>query len=120
MIVKKGELEAFFETGTEGVCWSLNEHLPDPKNPQYESYEGLHVLKNGDRLKVYGEAKAVVWEGVVKLEYKRRWREFPNSPYGGGQQEIWGFWVHGFQDGLEPEAWARWFFDGYSAEFERP
>ena len=44
-----GVLDAFFETGTEGVIWSLY----DDKNNGYDS---LHCLENGDYLKVFSES----------------------------------------------------------------
>ena len=102
-----GRLEAFFETGTEGIIWSLVE--PN------KGYEGLHCLKNGDYLKVYKEnTEEVIWEGTVLLEYERRYRSYPLNPQY-GQQEIFGCWVHGFQENLAPEVWSKMFFDGCQA-----
>ncbi len=99
----KGELEAFWETGTEGVIWSLyDEHN--------KGYESLNCLKDGDYLEVYNDDGSILWEGEVKLEYKRRYRPFPLNPKY-GQQEVFGMWVHGFQEDLDPEIWAKMFFD---------
>ena len=101
----RGRLESYWETGTEGVRWALEE---DGK----PGYDGLHALRDGDRLTVYAddEGNTVLWEGVVELEYKRLWRPYPMNPES-GQQAIFGHWVHGFQAGLEPDVWARWFFE---------
>ncbi len=52
-----GQLEPFFETGTEGVLWSLQEF-------DKPGYPGLHVLKNGDRLTVYSK----VFDGETAFE----------------------------------------------------
>lgn len=99
----KGELEAFFETGTEGVIWSLY----DERNLGYES---LVCLKNGDYLEVYNDDGSIFWKGDVNLEYKRRYRPYPMNPQY-GQQEVFGMWVHGFQEDADPEIWAKMFFD---------
>lgn len=96
-------LEAYFETGTEGIIWSV----------QIDSLgrDGLYLLKNGDELIVYTkDRRAIVWKGIVQLEYKRLYRPYPNNPQY-GQQIINGRWVHGFQDSLQPHVWAKWFFD---------
>jgi len=97
-----GRLTPFFETGTEGVVWAVNVD-------GLLGYDSLLPLKNGDELVVYGADGAVAWEGTVNLEYQRRHRPYPTNPQY-GQQEIFGYWVHGFQTDLEPEAWARPFF----------
>ncbi|MBI1362387.1 MAG: hypothetical protein GC134_00190 [Proteobacteria bacterium] len=108
-IILSGVLEAFWETGTEGVIWSFYDtslQTPDGKR----TYDGLHCLKDGDHLTVYGfDGKTVVWEGTVKLEYERNWEKFPLNPQY-GQQAALGFWVHGFQESLVPEVWAMMFF----------
>jgi hypothetical protein len=96
-----GVLEAFFETGTEGVIWSLYE---DNK----QGYDGLHPLKNGDHLRILGENDAVIWEGLIDLEYETGYRSFPNNPEY-GQQECWGFWVHGNQRGFAISDWGELF-----------
>lgn len=52
-----GKLEPFFETGTEGVLWAVHEY-------NKPGYEGLNILKNGDRLTVYSK----VFDGEVAAE----------------------------------------------------
>lgn len=103
-----GTLEAFYETGSEGVLWSLC----DDENKKYES---LHVLKNGDYLKVFDKNNQVYWEGEIKLEYERNYQSFPMNPQY-GQQALLGFWIHGLQYNLEPEFWGKMFFDKMKAE----
>src|SRR5690606_30932119 len=96
-------LMPFFETGTEGVAWAITmDGVP--------GYDGLYPLKNGDELVIYAGGGEVAWEGTVDLEYERRWRAYPTNPEL-GQQEVLGMWVHGFQRDLDPEVWARLFFD---------
>lgn len=107
----KGKLDPFFETGTEGIIWSLIE--PD------KGYEGLHPLKNGDILKVFEKDSEIVrWEGKIHLEYQRRLRPIPINPQYKAQ-EVFGMWCHGFQNTLEPEIWAKLFFDGCDAQLIR-
>jgi hypothetical protein len=102
-----GRLEAFFETGTEGVVWSLH-------NPILPGYYGLVPLNDGDHLSVFDDSGNVIWQGVIKLEYERNYQQYPLNP-SHGQQSIFGCWVHGFQSDVDPETWAAWFFDGYRA-----
>ncbi len=53
-----GALEPFCETGTEGVIWSISEYGKS-------GYDGLNVLKDGDRLTVYKNVRdgEIEWEG---------------------------------------------------------
>lgn len=104
----EGSLDPFFETGTQGIIWSLSE--------LGKGYEGLHSLKNGDYLKVFKkDSGEILWQGVVKLEYERRLIPIPTNPQYKAQ-EVCGMWVHGFQDSLEPIVWAKMFFDGSKAQ----
>ena len=100
-----GTLEAFFETGTEGILWSFNE-------AGKRGYDSLNVLEDGDLLTVFNDAscKEVLWQGEIHLEYKNRWQPYPlNSEY--GQQAVLGLWVHGLQEDMDPEKWAQMFLD---------
>lgn len=93
-----GTLNAYAETGTEGVLWAfIRDGVP--------GYEGLYILKPGDRLRIYGAHGVPTWEGTVDLEFQRRHRPYPTNPEM-GQQEIHGMWVHGFQKTLSPSEWA--------------
>ena len=98
----EGRLEAFYETGTEGVHWSIQEHVR-------KGYDSLHPVRTGDHLTVFGDGGDVLWSDTVKLEYQSRFRPFPRNPEY-GQQEVCGFWVHGLQEGMDPEEWADMFF----------
>ena len=104
-----GILDPFWETGTEGVIWAV---IND--DPKLQGYEKLTILTDGDYLFVEDGEGGIIWEGEIKLEYERKYRPFPNNPES-GQQEIFGYWVHGFQESEEPETWATWFFEGRRA-----
>jgi hypothetical protein len=104
----KGKLDPYFETGTEGVIWSV---VVDG----YEGYDSLLPLKDGDQLKVLGSDGQLIWSGVVNLEWKRNWRLYPMNP-AYGQQAVLGLWVHGLQSDVNPEVWARWFLDTLRCE----
>ena len=91
MNVIRGVLDPFFETGTEGVIWSVYE---DGRT----GYDGLNCLADGDYLRIFDkeDPTKVVWEGIIDLEWERNYRKYPLNPKY-GQQEVGGFWVHGIQ-----------------------
>ncbi|CAN5305281.1 hypothetical protein BH10CYA1_BH10CYA1_53710 [soil metagenome] len=95
-----GELDCYYETGTEGIYWSLEEPL--------KGYEGLHILENGDELTVFDSDYSTLWQGVVDLEYSTG-EAYPENPEY-GKRVIFGYWVHGTQRGMDPEKWAGMFF----------
>lgn len=105
-----GKLEPFFETGTEGVIWSVYE---DNKL----GYEGLHPLEYGDYLRIYSDYKRdnILWQGNIYFDWETNWRPYPMNPKY-GQQEVLGYWVHGIQKDLEPKVWGKWFFDQLPAQ----
>jgi hypothetical protein len=74
------------------------------------SYEGMHVLKDGDYLTIYdkNDPTKIVWQGTIKLKQYNCFTEL-----------TFGFWIHSDQVGVERETWARWFLgEGYhSASF---
>jgi hypothetical protein len=102
-----GVLDAFFETGTEGVVWSIVDN-------DKTGYEALSRIKDGDYLFVEDMAGNIEWEGKILLDWKSRMRPYPTNPES-GQQEVLGYWVHGLQVGVEPERWAKWFFESRPA-----
>lgn len=110
MTTIKGKLEAFSETGTEGVIWSLHEDDKD-------GYDGLHPIDQGDYLTIFDpeHPTKIVWEGNLDLEWERNYHPFPGNPQY-GQQAIFGMWVHGIQRNVEPDDWGTWFFKEFPAE----
>lgn len=101
---KIGTLEPWMETGTEGVIWTLHQ---DGK----PGYEGMHCLADGDHLTVWEvESGRRVFNGMIKFDTKigKKKSEWPGSTYMG--QCALGYWVHGIQEGYDPDSWARLFF----------
>ena len=100
-----GLLDPFFETGTEGIIWSV---IDDDAR----GYDALAPLIDGDYLFIEDLERAIVWEGEIKFEYTSNYVKRGAS---GGQQAVFGYWVHGIQEGVEPETWATWFMEGRRA-----
>ncbi len=69
-------------------------------SPEDWSYEGLHVLRDGDVLTVYDKADRtkIVWSGTIRL------REHPLFT-----EHAFGMWIHADQEGVGREQWAEWF-----------
>lgn len=130
-----GKLVANYETGTEGVVWSLDEigeHFwydagrPDlGVNGRYKSRDADHPLENGDLLTVYDPYTGdVLWSTTVDMEQSSRRVDANEMPDEHGQQSVFGYWVspfgdNGLQRGMSPEAWALPFFQGYEASLTR-
>ena len=70
-----GTLDAFFETGTEGIVWSVT-------NNDLEGWNKLNCLKDGDYLTIFDsvDKTTVVWEGVIQYEYERNLTPSPFNP----------------------------------------
>ena len=110
-MILKGKLEPYWETGTEGVLWALEDDRGHIR-------EALHILKNGDYLKVFNDDNQVYWEGTIQLEYERNYQSYPMNPQY-GQQALLGYWIHGLQYNLEPEFWGKMFFNHMRAELTK-
>jgi len=96
MSTKTGKLYGWFETGTEGVIWTVYEDGPP-------SYERMHVLENGDRLRIWEIFSGrQVFNGIIRFDTK-----IGSQALG---QVALGLWVHGIQEGYDPDDWARLFF----------
>lgn len=61
----KGPLGEYFETGCEGVYFSIQDENFIDQNGMF-SHEGLHLLKNGDSLAIYWQGH-ILWNGELKL-----------------------------------------------------
>ncbi len=109
----RGVLFLWSETGTEGGHWALQDERKITKTglapPMHEawSYDGLHPLKDGDRLKIFDkdDPTKVVWQGVIKLKQHPLFTEHAN-----------GLWIHTDQEGVDRATWSKWFFGGHTAE----
>ena len=111
----RGVLHFWSETGTEGGYWAFQDEQfisPPTKDWPHErwSYDGLHVLKNGDKLTIYSKENKtkIVWAGAIKLKEYRLFTESAS-----------GMWIHADQEGIERKIWAGWFFEQYPAAFEK-
>ncbi len=73
------------------------------------SYEGLHILDNGDHLTIYHPenkegVQSKVWSGVINLK-----------PYESFTEHASGMWIHADQIGIERDVWAKYFLERYPA-----
>lgn len=71
------------------------------------SYEGLHVLNNGDELTVFAkdDPTRVVWSGTIDLHQHDLFTE-----------DAGGLWIHADQIGMDRDTWSQMFFDELPAE----
>lgn len=99
-----GHLVAWWETGTEGVYWSL---VTDWSATE-RSYDNLYVLEEGDVLTIFDEDGSVAWHGKIAWDLHTRRLRSPYNP-DRVQQEVGGLWVHGLQCGVDAERWADFF-----------
>jgi len=93
------------ETGTEGGFWAVQDlqhiHPPTDGHPYGRwDYEGLHILKDGDKLTIYSKDREVIWNGEIKLT------EYPVFT-----EEACGMWIHSDQQGVDRETWAKYFME---------
>ncbi len=83
------------------------EHDVGPVEVPTRDYEGLHILKTGDRLTVYSkdDPSHVLWEGNVQLT--------PFTVY----KDTWGaYWIHNKPKNIDIDVWGRYFLDGHPAQ----
>jgi len=102
----EGVLFLHSETGTEGGYWAFQD-LKYILSKNRWSYEGLHILEDGDNLTIYNpDNKAeVVWSGVIALKQHPLFTESAS-----------GLWIHADQAGIDRDVWAEYFFKEYPAK----
>lgn len=112
----KGIFDGWFETGTEGTYWSLQDENYIDENGMY-SYDGLKLIKNGDHLTIFWpKSENVAWEGEVKLlrkfhidnagEYKKYFGHYIKAaPSGYKQLSLCGRWVHSIPMNVDLGLW---------------
>ena len=103
----KGVCHLHSETGKEGGYWAFQDSRHISADGRHWSYNGLHVLKDGDRLTIFDKEnpKQIVWSGEISLIQHPLF-----------SQHAFGMWIHADQKGIEREKWATWFFKEYPAE----
>lgn len=71
------------------------------------SYEGLHILENGDQLTIFSpdNLTQVVWSGTISL------RQHPLFT-----KDASGLRIHADQEGIDRKVWATYFFRKYPAK----
>lgn len=110
-----GKLEAFWETGTEGVLWRLNDEnkIEGAKHPT----DSLVSIDTGDHLKVISDEDQVVFDSIIVKTTKSNRVGWAN--YAGSQQVAGSHWCHWLQHGTDPDFWAYIFNSGYRAELTK-
>lgn len=115
-----GLLDGWFETGSEGTHWVLDNGSGTPI-----------FVEKGDHLKVYGKDGNIAFEGTIVPDTKTGWKHYLGHPdQKAGQPMAFGHWnIHWTQKGWDVDEWARlfiwhWFKDGrgagqYSAELTK-
>lgn len=106
-MILEGNLSFHFETGTEGGYWAFESNEPILEGQS--AYDRLHILKNGDQLKIlHPLSKSIVWDGVVELLQHQLFSEHAN-----------GLWIHANQKGIPRDEWSTYFFNNYPAELAK-
>jgi len=115
----KGTLAGWFETGSEGTYWTLQDEKHIDDKGMY-SYEGMHVLKSGMQLVIhYPKSDKVYWEGQLvlvpgydpKLLKKLGLHYYVKKhPSGLKQLSLGGYWIHNLPVGFDLAIWYRIFF----------
>jgi hypothetical protein len=93
-----GSLYFYSETGTEGGHWAF-------QKDGLRGYQGMHLLGDGDHLKVFNEDGSVRWEGVIRLQSYPPFKESAGN-----------LWIHSDQVGVERQFWAEMFLQELKAE----
>ena len=89
-------------------CKNGDRHAPEAAFPQgMWSYDGLHILKDEDRLTIYSKESPtkVVWSGIIKL------RQYPLF-----SESVSNMWIHADQKGISRKKWAKWFLEEHPAK----
>ena len=82
----------------------------EPEISDSWSYEGLHILKDGDYLRVFSKENPneIIWEGEIQLRQRTSFDE-----------NVFGWRVHSKPTNVDPEKWARWFLNEHPAKFTK-
>ncbi|VVC06104.1 Uncharacterised protein [uncultured archaeon] len=108
-----GILHLFSETGTEGGWWAIQDisHIHQdssiPGGFRWD-YEGLHIIKSGDFLKIFNPDGTIYWKGTIELQ-----------PYDEFTHDANGLWIHCDPKNVDKNFWYKAFFDQYNGELIR-
>jgi hypothetical protein len=88
---------------TSGHHWlSPQEQYPDDT----WSYEGLHILRDGDHLTIWNEDRTgQLWDGEISFH------QYPSFT-----EDACGLWIHADQDGVDRKTWSGWFLTQHPAD----
>lgn len=103
MKVFRGRLSNFFETGSEGTYWVLEQS-------DNNDVKELIFLRTGDELTIRDENGAVIFNGLIAEDRSINLQRRPSTQV--LQPVNNGHWVHWFQAGVDPDVWASWFMTG--------
>ncbi|KKW22969.1 MAG: hypothetical protein UY70_C0008G0018 [Candidatus Kaiserbacteria bacterium GW2011_GWB1_52_6] len=93
-----------FDDSDSRYCAPL-EHTFELISDENWSYDGLHILHNGDELTIFSkDDSSVVWSGTIELTTFTSFTEHAD-----------GWWIHSDQNGVPRHIWATWFFQEYPA-----
>ena len=79
-----------------------DEHDFQPVSEHNWSYDGLHILEDGDWLIIYSktEPKSILWSGIIKLKQHELF-----------SKTVFNMWIHTDQEGVDRATWALWFME---------
>lgn len=105
--VHEGLLDAWCETGTEGLVWVLNEN-------GFEGYAAMRFVEEGDYLTVFRPDGEIAFEGRISCD-REIGKPRPEDNCDRAQPSALGFWIHWTQEGWDPDEWAEMFLKEYKA-----
>jgi hypothetical protein len=97
MLMQKGILIPYFETGLEITKWAFFE---DDK----EGYDGLHVLTEEHHIKVFDENNKIIYDEDIIEDKFSNYESYPDNPVK-GQQLAGNLWVDWIQANTSMKEW---------------
>lgn len=115
-----GTLFDWFETGTEGVYWSINKTISGFE--ESAEYDDLFILEEDDYLEIYDPENLykngihdVIWSGIIIYDQTACKQNKARK-----QQAVCGLWVHWLQLNFhDHEQWCSFFRLHYPAKIIR-